>query len=102
MFEDLEEESVDVAPDSPDRAIVWAIHTRGDSGNLTPEEAWAILYERYPDDPRFLFLNAYAELGESRRQADAARRAEGLWGVGYLLKKLERVVAPAPVELYPQ
>ena len=66
MFEDLEEESPDVTADSPDRAIAWAIWSRGDASSITSEEAWAILHERYPDDPRFLLLNSYAELSVAR------------------------------------
>lgn len=108
MFEDLEEESVDVTPESPDRAIAWAIWSRGEEANLTPEEAWAILHERYPDDPRFLLLNAYAELSETRKQSErhmkAARASEGAakaataaavatWSPSYFLKKLQCVLA---------
>jgi len=102
MFEDLKEENVDVTPDSPDRAIVWAIHARGDAG-VTPEEAWAILHERYPEDPRFLLLNTYAELSESRKiDPPQKRRAEGavgarlevgIWTPSYFLKKVERVLS---------
>ncbi|HVH46574.1 MAG TPA: hypothetical protein VM925_29740 [Labilithrix sp.] len=102
MFEDFEDESIDVTPDSPDRAIVWAIYARGDAGGLTPEEAWAILHERYPDDPRFLLLNAYAELGESRKQSDAPKAEEGVWTPAYFLTKVQRVLGGAPVELHPQ
>jgi hypothetical protein len=98
MFEDFEDENVDVTPDSPDRTIVWAIHSRGDAG-LTPEEAWAILHERYPDDPRFLLLNTYSELNESRKEIpdkrEAAPKGEtaGVWTPSYFLKKVERVLS---------
>ena len=64
MFEDFEDEDVDVSPESPDRAIVYAIWAKSESSSLTPDEGWAILHERYPDDPRFLLLNAYSELGD--------------------------------------
>jgi hypothetical protein len=101
MFEDLEEESVEVTPDSPDRAIAWAIWSRGEVGNLTSEEAWAILHERYPDEPRFLLLNAYAELSETRKQADGPK-AESVFAPGYFLKKLERVLGRASEVLHPQ
>jgi hypothetical protein len=87
MFEDLEEEAPDVTPESPDRAIVWAIYSRDESAGLTPEEAWAILHERYPDDARFLLLNAYAELVETRRLATAEAPS-----AGYFLKKVEKCV----------
>jgi hypothetical protein len=110
MFEDLEEENVDVSTDSPDRAIAWAIWSRSEDSNVTVEEAWAILHERYPDDPRFLLLNAYTELSETRKQSEgrikAARASEGAasakvaavdlpWSPAYFLKKVERVLGSA-------
>jgi hypothetical protein len=102
MFEDLEEEGADVTPDSPDRAIVYAIYSRGDAGNVTPDEGWAILYERYPDDPRFLLLNSYAELSESRKQASGSKAEATVWTPAYFLKKVERVLDSATEALHPQ
>jgi hypothetical protein len=101
MFEDLEEDSVEVTPDSPDRAIAWAIWSRGDVGNVTPEEAWAILHERYPDDARFLLLNAYVELSENKKQADGPKN-ETMFTPAYFLKKVERVLRGATDGLHPQ
>ena len=92
MFEDFEEEDVDVSPDSPDRAIVYAIWTKSESSSLTPEEGWAILHERYPDDPRFLLLNAYAELGEVT--------SSSTWTPAYFVAKLERIAADASETLF--
>lgn len=100
MFEDLEEENADVTPDSPDRAIAWAIWSRGDVGSITPEEAWAILHERYPDDARFLLLNSYAELSERRKESGP--KVEAMVTPGYFLKKLERVVTGSDQSLQPQ
>ena len=91
MFEDLEEESVDVNPDSPDRAIAWAIHSRGETGTVTPEEGWAILHERYPDDARFLLLNTYAEVNQAKKQEPGVTPVASILTVGYLLKKIDRV-----------
>lgn len=68
MFEDLEEENVDVTPDSTDRAIAWGIWSKSETSHLAPEEAWMILHQRYPDDARFLLLGVYAEMSESRRE----------------------------------
>jgi hypothetical protein len=118
MFDDLEEEHVEVTPDSPDRAIAWAIWSRGEETVLTPDEAWAILHERYPDDTRFLLLNAYTELSETRRQSERVIKAAaavtgtnagsktdvavGVWTPAYFLKKVERVVAAATDALHPQ
>jgi hypothetical protein len=119
MFEDLEEDgATDVTTDSSDRVIAWVIWARADTSHLTPEEAWAVLHERYPDDARFLLLNAYMELSETRKQSegrilaarvtDGALRAAavkadvGMWSAGYFLKKVERVIATAPESLLPQ
>jgi hypothetical protein len=93
MFEDFEDEDVDVSPDAPDRAIVYAIWSRSDSRALTVEEAWAILHERYPDEPRFLLLHAYAELAD--------RAVSGSLPPGYILTKVERITQGASEELYP-
>jgi hypothetical protein len=94
MFEDVEESSVDVTPDSPDRAIAWAIWSR--EADLTHEEAWAILHERYPEEPRFLLLNTYAELSESARRADGGGAA---MAPSYLLSKVDRILANATDDL---
>lgn len=84
MFEDLVESGCEISPDAEDRTIVYAIWSRDDNGTLTAEEAWAILHERYPDDPRFLLLNAYEEL--------TAPTVSGAWTPGYFLTKVERIV----------
>ena len=117
MFDDLEEEHVDVTPESPDRAIAWAIWSRAEDSSLSADEAWAILHERYPDDARFLLLHAYTELSETRRHSErvikaaavAGTRAAGAgkeevggWTPSYFLKKVERIAATAPEALYPQ
>jgi hypothetical protein len=114
MFDDLEEEHVEVTPDSPDRAIAWAIWSRGEETVLTPDEAWAILHERYPDDGRFLLLNAYTELSETRRASERVIKAAavagtktatpevGVWTPAYFLKKVERVAAAVSDTLHPQ
>ena len=96
MFEDLEDENVDVTADSPDRAIAWAIVSRGEAGNVTPEEGWAILHERYPDDARFLLLNIYAELNEAKKQAADTKSKTEVLSAQYLLKKIDRVNAADP------
>ena len=102
MFEDLEEESPDVTPDSPDRTIAWAIWSRGDASSITSEEAWAILHERYPGDPRFLLLNSYAELSEARKLADGPKAEASVLSPAYFLKKVERVLGDADESLQPQ
>jgi hypothetical protein len=114
----LEEEGVEVTPESPDRAIAWAIWSRTEESSLTPDEAWGILHERYPDEPRFLLLNAYTELSETKRHSERVIKAAGVagtklkgqggttaevggWTPGYFLKKVERVVAGPAEPLHP-
>jgi len=93
VFEDVEESSVEVTPDSPDRAIAWAIWSR--EADVTHEEAWAILHERYPEEPRFLLLNTYAELSETAKD-DAGNALSP----SYLLSKVDRILANATSELH--
>lgn len=100
MFDEMEDEEPDVTPESPDRAIVWAIYMRG-AAPISREEGWAILHERYPDDPRFLLLNTYAELSEARNAASAQERA-GVATPSYLLSKMERLLGRASDALQPQ
>jgi hypothetical protein len=99
MFEDVEESGVDVTPESPDRAIAWAIWSR-EAAALTHEEAWAILHERYPDEPRFLLLSAYAELSESSKRGDQADSAA--FTPAYLLTKIDRILAQSTEALHPR
>lgn len=100
MFDEMDEDEPDVTPESPDRAIIWAIYTRGDAA-ISPEEGWAILHERYPDDPRFLLLNTYAEVNEARRSSSAKERTSAA-SPSYFLSKVERVMDRADDELRPQ
>ena len=98
MFEDLEEENVDVTPDSPDRAIAWGIWSKSETTHLAPEEAWMILHQRYPDEARFLLLGVYAEMSENRRETltrikvgEVAKKEAQSASV--FLAKLERILA---------
>lgn len=90
-----------MTPESPDRAIAWAIWSRGEAAALTSEEAWAILHERYPDDPRFLLLNAYAELRERKKLPEGPKAEAGVLSAAYFLKKVERVLGAATDALHP-
>lgn len=83
MFEDFEDEDIDVSPEAPDRGIVYAIWSRDGAAALTPEEGWAILHERYPEEPRFLLLQAFAELSD--------RTATASLGADYFLTKVEAI-----------
>jgi hypothetical protein len=71
LFDDMPEDvdGFEVSTDSSDREILYAIWTRNEIGDLPADEAWAILYERYPTESRFLLLNAYEELTQQVPQA---------------------------------
>ena len=43
---------------------------------MTPDEAWGVLHERYPDDPRFLHLPGRKRSG-GRRNDRRSNRAAG-------------------------
>jgi hypothetical protein len=83
LFDDIAEDAEPLAIDreSSDRDILRAIWTCREIGDLPADEAWAILYERYPREPRFLLLNAYEEL---------AGQVPGVWTPDYFLKKVVR------------
>jgi hypothetical protein len=49
-----------------DHQIFSVLDTRGEIGDLSMDEGWAILAERYPDDARFLLLNLFEEMNEAR------------------------------------
>ena len=109
MFEDLEEDNVDVTPDSPDRAIAWAIWSRSETSHLAPEEAWMILHQRYPADARFLLLGLYTELSEQKRET-ITRIKVGEIGAPATIEKVsaadflgrvERVLVGAAETLHP-
>jgi len=108
MFEELEEDNVDVTPDSPDRAIAWGIWSRSETSHLAPEEAWMILHQRYPADARFLLLGLYAELSEQKRETMsrikvgevvAAPKLEKVSAADFLTR-VERVLAGAAEALH--
>jgi hypothetical protein len=65
MFEDVErqlQEGFVITRDAPDRAIVFAIWSRNEVGQLPVADAWGVLAQRYPSEPRYLLLHAYAQL----------------------------------------
>lgn len=105
MFADLEEESVDATPESPDRVIAWAIWAKSEASQLAADEGWALLHQRYPDEQRFLLLASYAELSEQKRQSKSrlavgAARPEKQSAADFLAKA-ERLAASAGAELRP-
>ena len=89
LFDDMPEHrgALEIDRDWSDREILFGIWTLGEIGDLAADEAWAILYGRYPAEPRFLLLNAYEELRQ---------QVPDVWTPSYFLKKLIRVRRDGP------
>jgi hypothetical protein len=101
VFEDIDDQKPDpqkkalqVTRDSSDRSLVYAVWTRNAGGGMPIDQAWAILNERYPDDARFLLLNAYEEL--------VATRGPTAWSPTDFLAKVRRVLDTAGGRLNPE
>ena len=86
MFDDMPEDvdGFEVSADSSDRELLYAIWTRNEIGDLPADEAWSILFERYPDEVRFLLLNAYEEQMQPS--------IPGVWTPLYFSKKAIRIL----------
>jgi hypothetical protein len=61
-FDDVAGDGIEIDANSEDRALFCAIETRGEIGDLPVDEAWAILADRYPGDPRLRVLSLYHDL----------------------------------------
>ncbi len=99
MFEDIDDRksdqktAIDISRDAGDRGLVYVIWTRN-AGNTVPiGDAWGILHDRYPEDARFLLLNAYEEIVGARESA---------WSPGEFLGKVRRVLDTAGGRLNPE
>jgi hypothetical protein len=63
LFEDMADgEAFDLSEDSDDRALLYAIWTGSEIGDLPMYDGWRILYERYPDDMRLLVALSSEEI----------------------------------------
>jgi hypothetical protein len=60
------EQELEYSENMTDHQILRVLDARGEIGDLSMDEGWAILAERYPDDARFLVLNLFEELNEAR------------------------------------
>lgn len=87
MFDDIEPDDHEFGRDLSDREVLARIWGRMEAGDLAVDEGWAILFERYPDEPRFLILNMYTEL--------SAEQVVGVWSQGYFLQKFEALIERA-------
>lgn len=87
MFDDIEPDDHEFGRDHSDREVLARIWGRMEVGDRGVDEGWAILSERYPEEPRFLLLNMYTEL--------SAEQVIGAWSPGYFLQKLEALIERA-------
>jgi hypothetical protein len=87
VFEDIDTDDLEFDRDASDRKILGRIWGRMETGDLAVDEGWATLFERYPDEPRFLLLNMFTEL--------SADQVHGVWSPGYFLGKFEALIERA-------
>lgn len=78
------EQELEYSENMSDHQILRVLDARGEIGDLSMDEGWAILAERYPDDARFLLLNLFEELNEARYPNS--------YPVEMLFRKLERLM----------
>lgn len=95
LFSDMPdlEEGFEFSAQTSDREVLHAIWSRHAVGDIQADEGWATLYERYPDEPRFLLLNAYTEL--------LAPEVHGAWDTDYFLVKLNKIFEQGGAGLAP-
>jgi hypothetical protein len=103
LFEDIDDQKPDpqkkafvVTGEGSDRSLLYAVWTRNSGGGMPIDQAWAILHERYPNEARFLLLNAYEELVAPRGPADEH------WSPTEFLAKVRRVLDGAGGRLNPE
>lgn len=100
MFEDIDDQKpeqkkpLEVTREANDRSLVYAIWTRNAGGDMPVDHAWEILYERYPEEARFLLLHTYEEL--------VAPRGADAWSPTEFLAQVRRVLDTAGGRLNPE
>jgi hypothetical protein len=94
MFEDIDGQkgAIEITRDAADRSIVYAIWARTSPSGLSADAAWAILHERYPNEPRFLLFSTYEQLRQ--READ--------WTATAFLERVQRILDTAGGKLNPE
>jgi hypothetical protein len=76
-----------------DRKLLGEILRRNEIGDLPADEMWAELWERHPDEPRFLLLNAFEEL--------SAGQPPDVYTAEYLLAKATRIAEAGGAAIQP-
>lgn len=94
MFEDIDGQkgAVEITRDAADRAIVYAIWARTSPGGIDAGAAWSILFERYPNEPRFLLFSTYERL----------RTREVDWTASAFLERAKQILDAAGGKLNPE
>ena len=102
MFEDLDaKQGLAINRESSDRSLAYVIWSRNLIGQLPVEDAWSLLHERYPSEPRFLLLHAYEEL-LARSKAERRASAPSIWTPTLFLNKTVAVLDGAGGRLNPE
>lgn len=94
MFEDIDGQKgiIEITRDAADRTIVYAIWARTAPGGISGDKGWAILHERYPNEPRYLLFSTFEQLRE--RDAD--------WTTTTFLERIQKILDTAGGKLNPE
>jgi hypothetical protein len=90
LFADMTDaaDGLTVDENATDREILYGIFVRGEVGDMTVEDGWALLADRYPDEPRLRLLHLYESLQpNSSGEKEGVRHADGALRVARRLAK---------------
>lgn len=90
-FADVDTDGATVDSESDDRILFHVIETRNANGDLPIDEAWTILADRYPDEPRLRILAWFHDL-----QANGVDTLRDPTAIVRALKHLAENVGPSP------
>ena len=76
-----------------DRELLFAIWSQREIGDLASDAAWAELYRRYPQEPRFLLLSAFEELSQPP--------IPGVYTADYAVAKARRIADAGGAAIHP-
>lgn len=89
MFEDIPrgEHELEFSPGMTDREIAYVIHLCAAAEDASAADGWRLLFERYPDDKRFLLLHVFERFTDTEKATDR------------LLRQLRQLADDTPPEL---
>ncbi len=87
MTDAVDDFSSTVDENASDREVLYGIWMRAEAGESAGEEGWALLADRYPDDPRLRLLHLYETLVPKDGASEGVRHADGALRVARRLAK---------------